>query len=68
MSLSSPCFSGGGSSSAGVGRSEVTGSPSSPALPNYRGDESLLLCGGLNGPDGRSVAAVQSPVMEIFNI
>lgn len=32
------------------------------------GDESRSGCTGLNGPAGRSVATVQSPVMEIFNI
>lgn len=45
---------------------KVTGSPSSSTLPNYREDERLAGCSGWSGPDGRSVAAVQS--LEIFNI
>lgn len=31
-------------------------------------DESRPGCTSLNGPAGRSLATVQSPVMEIFNI
>lgn len=45
---------------------KVTGSPSSSTLPNYREDERLAGYSGWSGPDGRSVAAVQS--LEIFNI
>lgn len=45
---------------------KVTGSPSSSTLPNYQEDERLAGCSGWSGPDGRSVAAVQS--LEIFNI
>lgn len=41
---------------------------SSSTLPNYSRDETLAGAGSPNGPDGRIVAAAQSPVMEIFNI
>lgn len=63
--LASPCTSG-GPAAAAVWASR---GHHRPLLCLITGEEeSWLGCTGLNGPTGRSVATVQSPVMEIFNI